>query len=239
MLTQHAAPVVHPLVAKVDRRRKPGRREEILQAAITLLEKENHWVTTADLARAVGLTEAALYRHFSGKYAIFLALTGYLRDNLLPETQSRPLIGSPLQKVRALCEYQLDFLAAHPGLCRIFLVEGGLSRSECSLVHELVQECVQQIRTLLAAARAQGELPDACNPEQGATFFVGLIQAAILRFVLSDFTVPPTTEIPLLWGYFCRGAGVSEMSDRETRQIPGLSDGRSRAAAGGIESAAA
>ena len=47
---------------------KPRRREQILQALALMLEEDSgKRITTAALARQVGVSEAALYRHFPAK----------------------------------------------------------------------------------------------------------------------------------------------------------------------------
>ena len=54
---------------------KPSRRETILQALVELLQNDpGSRITTAGLAKTVGVTEAALYRHFPSKRKMFEAL---------------------------------------------------------------------------------------------------------------------------------------------------------------------
>ncbi len=51
---------------------KPRRREQILQALALMLEEDSgKRITTAALARQVGVSEAALYRHFPSKARMF------------------------------------------------------------------------------------------------------------------------------------------------------------------------
>ncbi|MBF0213748.1 MAG: TetR family transcriptional regulator [Magnetococcales bacterium] len=194
---------------KVDRRRRPERRDEILKAVMTLLEKGNRRVTTAELAAEVGLSEAALYRHFTGKDAIFQALTNYLRDHLL-----RPVDGggsvSAVARLRQQFEQHLKFFADHPGLCRIFLVEGVMTRAESQAMSRIVQEYGRQVEKIMAAAQEAGELTAGLNLPDAANFYVGLLQAATLRFVMSGFTASPMRELNASWGFFCRGVGVED-----------------------------
>lgn len=197
---------------KMDRRRRPQRRIEILQAVMTLLEKGNRRVTTADLAAEVGLSEAALYRHFSGKDAIFQALTEYLQDHLIKPADQLAQTGSSLLQLRRLFEYHLRFFAEHPGLCRVFLVEGVMTRSESVYMGQVVKQYGQQVKQMLTSAQEAGELPAQMNLESAADFFVGLIQSATLRFVISGFTESPMDEIPALWAFFSRGVGAVENS---------------------------
>jgi AcrR family transcriptional regulator len=90
-VTSRAEPM-SPLVSSVE----DGRRREILAAALTVFaEKGYDGGTMRDIARRVGVTEPALYRHFSGKEELFLTLletvatrireeTGVLLDGLEP-----------------------------------------------------------------------------------------------------------------------------------------------------------
>ncbi|HEX9092627.1 MAG TPA: helix-turn-helix domain-containing protein [Coriobacteriia bacterium] len=64
---------------------EPGRRGQILDAALGVFaEKGYSSGSMRDIAKRVGVTEPALYRHFAGKEALFLALvrvvTSHLRD---------------------------------------------------------------------------------------------------------------------------------------------------------------
>ena len=67
-----------PAPAGGEARRRPGareRREQILREAARCFGTRGfHGTTTRDVARAVGITEAALYRYFSGKEAIYAAI---------------------------------------------------------------------------------------------------------------------------------------------------------------------
>ncbi|MBF0179350.1 MAG: TetR family transcriptional regulator [Magnetococcales bacterium] len=193
---------------KIDRRRRPERRVEILQAVMTLLEKGNRRVTTADLATEVGVSEAALYRHFSGKNAIFHSLTEYLQDHLLKPVRQLGESGPYLLQLRRLFEYHLRFFSDHPGLCRIFLVEGVMTRTESQFMASVIATYGKEVQKILADAQQAGEIGKDLNLEQTANYFVGMIQAATLRFVIGGFTTPPTTEIPVLWTFFCHGIGV-------------------------------
>jgi len=55
--------------------KKINRKEQILQTLACELEKNpGERITTANLAKAVGVSEAALYRHFPSKAKMFEAL---------------------------------------------------------------------------------------------------------------------------------------------------------------------
>ncbi len=67
-------------------RRLPAaeRRQRIIESARAVFASSNYWkVNTADLAKAAGVSEPALYRYFSGKKDIFLSTLNVTAVNLL------------------------------------------------------------------------------------------------------------------------------------------------------------
>ena len=63
--------------------KKISRRDEILQALASMLEATpGGRITTAALAAKVGVSEAALYRHFPSKAKMFEALIEFIEDTL-------------------------------------------------------------------------------------------------------------------------------------------------------------
>ena len=78
--------------------RKSQRRQQILEALAQMLEASpGNRITTAGLAKQVGVSEAALYRHFPSKSKMFEGLIEFIEDTLfsriniiLSEEQPRP-----------------------------------------------------------------------------------------------------------------------------------------------------
>ena len=61
--------------------KRPSRRDDILQALATMLETQpGSRITTAKLAAEVGVSEAALYRHFPSKAKMFEGLIEFVED---------------------------------------------------------------------------------------------------------------------------------------------------------------
>jgi AcrR family transcriptional regulator len=64
--------------------RDPGRREKILQAAAELVARRGyHAVSLADIGAAAGIVGSGVYRHFTSKSAILVALLDQVMDRLL------------------------------------------------------------------------------------------------------------------------------------------------------------
>ena len=62
---------------------KVSRKDQILQALARMLETSpGARITTAALAKEVGVSEAALYRHFPSKARMFEGLIKFIEDTL-------------------------------------------------------------------------------------------------------------------------------------------------------------
>lgn len=100
---------------------KITRREQILQALAQMLEgNPGGRITTAALARQVGVSEAALYRHFPSKARMFEGLIGFIEETLFSRVNL--IVGSDASGARQ-CEQILTLLLAfvekNPGMARI------------------------------------------------------------------------------------------------------------------------
>ena len=123
------------------KRPRPGeRRVQILQTLATMLENPgSERVTTAALAARIGVSEAALYRHFASKAQMFEGLLDFIEQaifSLAQQLQDREPDGR--NRNRKLVALLLQFGEKNPGMARVMVGD--------ALVHE--NERLQQRMTL-------------------------------------------------------------------------------------------
>jgi AcrR family transcriptional regulator len=96
--------------------RRAERKREILEATRTLFDERGvRDAQIEDIARAVGINRAIIYRHFSGKEELFAeTLVGYLDelDKTLANADDAAL--APEERLRTMCVVFLDFGARLP-----------------------------------------------------------------------------------------------------------------------------
>jgi AcrR family transcriptional regulator len=99
----------------------PRRRQQILETAVRVFaEVPYSRATTADLAKAAGISEPALYRHFAGKKDLFLGLMDEVRERLLTIWQD--IADRASSPMNALSEIGVGYLTrsyAHAGVMRV------------------------------------------------------------------------------------------------------------------------
>ncbi|MDO8365839.1 MAG: TetR/AcrR family transcriptional regulator [Saprospiraceae bacterium] len=108
------------------------RQLEILEAAGAILYEEGiGGLTTKSIAKRVGFTESALYRHYASKEEILAALLQYLYASMeerLPPIAAMSEV-APSERLRRLFGSQLEYLAEHPHFLVAIFSDGLLKYS--------------------------------------------------------------------------------------------------------------
>ncbi len=179
--------------------RKPGeRRLQILQTLAAMLqEPQAEKITTAALAAHIGVSEAALYRHFSSKAQMFEGLIEFIEQTLfgliariIADTPS------PAAQIEAILGMLLNFAAKNPGMTRVLIGD--------ALVHEneRLQKRINQLHDRIEAQLRQ--CLRFCGDKQAELSgpLANLLQCMVVgrwhQFAKSGFTRPPGGDIDLL-----------------------------------------
>ncbi|WP_296751551.1 nucleoid occlusion factor SlmA [Thiobacillus sp.] len=179
--------------------RKPGeRRVQILQTLAAMLqEPQPEKITTAALAARVGVSEAALYRHFSSKAQMYEGLIEFIEQTLFGLiariTADTP---SPSAQIRAILGMLLNFAAKNPGMTRVLIGE--------ALVHEneRLQKRINQLHDRIEAQLRQCLRFSGDNQAELSAPLANLLQCVVVgrwhQFAKSGFTRAPDGDIDLL-----------------------------------------
>ena len=182
--------------APVRKRPRPGeRRLQILQTLANMLEHPGgERVTTSALAARIGVSEAALYRHFASKAQMFEGLIDFVEQScmgLIRQVTDREAAG-PQQAAR-IVSLILQFGEKNPGMCRVMTGD--------ALVHEH-ERLQQRVNLLMDKIEAQlrqslkGTLTDSATPTLDVQVTASVMQAFLMgrlqRHVRSGFARKPT-----------------------------------------------
>jgi TetR/AcrR family transcriptional regulator len=173
-----------------------SRRDQILQALAQMLESNpGARITTASLAKAVGVSEAALYRHFPSKAKMFEGLIAFIEDAVFSRI-TRILQDFELANER--CERTLTlvltFAEKNPGMCR--LLSGDALAGETERLRQRIQQFFERIETQLKQILREAEMREKKVPVQTASaeanLLTAVIEGRIRQYVRSEFKELPT-----------------------------------------------
>ncbi|WP_255561351.1 MULTISPECIES: nucleoid occlusion factor SlmA [unclassified Gilliamella] len=181
-----------------------NRKEDILQALATMLESNEgtQRITTAKLAATVGVSEAALYRHFPSKTKMFESLIVYIEDILLSRInvilQDEPKTFMRLQLILALI---LGFSEKNPGLTRI--MTGHALMFEQDQLQERISQLFERIETQIKQVIRERKI------REGVAFttderilssqLLAFCEGMMARYSRSGFKYLPTTNFETRW----------------------------------------
>lgn len=181
----------------------PTRREQILQALATMLEESpGSRITTARLAEQVGVSEAALYRHFPSKAKMFEGLIEFIEDTLFSRI-SRILAeqSSTREKCGKLLLLLLTFTEKNPGITRI-LTGDALTGETTRLrvrVAQLFDRLETQLRQVIREAEIREGIPARVDVNVAANLMLSTAEGRISQFVRNDFKKLPTDSWDSQW----------------------------------------
>ena len=110
-------------------RRRERRREELLDVADRVIQRQGTGVSMDEIAAEAGITKPVLYRHFGDKDGLYEALTARYVDELAHEL--RPSIGTndPRSRLAATIDAYLSYVEREPERYRFLLRAGEQPRT--------------------------------------------------------------------------------------------------------------
>ena len=201
--------------------RKSHRRQQILEALAQMLEASpGSRITTAGLARQVGVSEAALYRHFPSKPKMFEGLIDFIEETLFSRINiilnEEPTGATRCGKMLLLL---LAFTERNPGITRI--LTGDALAGETERLHTRVAQLYDRFETQLKQVIREAEMREGLRPSIPLPAAANLLMAAaegrISQYVRSGFRRPPTADWTVQWQQLMKGF----FREAVTQPIPG------------------
>lgn len=196
-------------MSETEPKSRPNRRQQILETLARELESHpGSRITTAGLAKAVGVSEAALYRHFASKAQMFEALIDFAEESVFG------LIGKVLSQepgASARCgkivQLVLGFAERNPGITRVLLGEALVGENERLRVRvgQFFERIRTQLKQSLREANLSGGERAAIAIDAAADTMLALIEGKLSQYARSDFSDPPTRYWDEQWPVLAAG----------------------------------
>jgi AcrR family transcriptional regulator len=171
-------------------RRKPAedRKAEIVEALLGLADRIGpDRLTTTDIAREVGVTQAAIFRHFPTKAELWTSVGEVIAGRLETAWQEAITVNaSGTDRLRALIATQLTQIEACPAL-PVILHSRELNADNAALqerFRELLTRYQAHLAACLEVMSGEGEITADVAPRDAALILVSLVQGTAIRWSL-------------------------------------------------------
>ena len=183
----------------------PNRREQILQALAHMLQHQaGQRITTKSLAAEVGVSEAALYRHFPSKARMFEGLIDFIEQTLL--SRINPILKEEketLVRCERIMQLLLLFAERNPGITRILTgdaLQGEHERLRERVTH-MFDKLESQLKQVLRERKLREGVGFSVDESQLANLLLSYVEGRLSQFVRSQFRLLPTANFETQWGF--------------------------------------
>lgn len=167
----------------MERQPTEERRRQIAKAALKIVAEQGLGkFTTSSIAKEVGLSDGALFRHFKTKAEIVLAAIDLIEEELFRGFP--PKREDPLEALGELIKGRLDYLSENPYLFRLIFSEQltqASGRRGTVKIQEMRTKTLEFIRNSLKAAQATGSVRDDLSPDDLTVIVFGTVFGAAGR----------------------------------------------------------
>ena len=175
---------------------KPGERKlHILQTLAAMLENpKGEKITTAALAAKVGVSEAALYRHFASKAQMFEGLIEFIETSIFSLiNQINEQQDDGVKQAQSILQMLLEFAQRNPGMTRVLIGDVLVNEDERLQLrmNQLAERIEMAFRQSLRIAASQGHFTEH-DAQARAALLCSFVLGRWLRFAKTGFKSLPT-----------------------------------------------
>lgn len=189
--------------------RHADRKNHILQTLAQMLERPTaERITTAALARRVEVSEAALYRHFTGKAAMFEGLISFIEDTLfalINKIVSEEKSG--VRQTEAVIGVLLGFAQKNRGMTRVLTGDALVNEDEKlqQRINQLHERIEATLRQALRFAVTQNEVAQDVDLAAQANLMMSFVTGRWHQFAKSGFRRDPAELWARQWKQMMEG----------------------------------
>lgn len=189
--------------------RSGERKTQILQTLAQMLEGPSaERITTAALAARIGVSEAALYRHFKGKADMFAGLIDFVEQtlfSLINRITSEEQSG--LRQAEAIMSMLLGFAQKNRGMTRVLIGDALVTEDEAlqariNQIHDRIEAALKQA---LRFAVTQKEIADDVDLTAQANALMSFVAGRWHQYAKSGFRRDPAEFWQRQWKQLMEG----------------------------------
>lgn len=190
--------------------KKVPRRQQILESLSSMLaESPGSRITTAGLAQRVGVSEAALYRHFPSKAKMFDGLLDYIDEAVFTYINTNILKNDlpGIVKLEYTIGMLLEFAEHNRGFASI--LNGYALAGECERLRARVNKFYEKlelvVKQILREAEQKESVRSSLTEIAASNYLVSYAEGRINQYVRGGFQRSPLEYWPEQWSQLMAG----------------------------------
>lgn len=167
------------------------RQLEIVEAAGRILTRSGiSGLTIKNLAKEMQFSESAIYRHFTSKTEIILALLNYLADNMARRFAAQDKKKAPGEAFLSLFQVQCDFFIENPHFVVAVFSDGLMEEGEAinRAVLKIMHVKKNHLEILIQDGQKDGVFTDTIPKERITQIVMGSFRLLMFKWRAEQFS---------------------------------------------------
>lgn len=173
------------------------RKQQIVETVLELVAAHGTEAVSAQLvADAIGVTQPAVFRHFTTKEAMWLAVMDWLEQQLAAMQSSADADSDGLTRVSRMFLRHVRLIERYPALAKLVFsdhlrLQYPSLQSRFGHIHKAY---MAQLTSVIRLAKSEGTVADTVDPRHAATMLLSLVQGLGFQFAIARVTNRPGVE---------------------------------------------
>ncbi len=166
------------------------RRREIVETSLEIIKESGiQRLTLKRIAKKIGISEQAIYRHFNSKLEILRAIITYFNQAL---HQSMPSISEKdpaIQRILTITRAHMEFIQKHPAVAAVIFSEEMFQNEPelATLVKDALFKRLEHITRVIQTGQHAGEFRADLDPRLVAHLLLGSLRLTVVVWRLGGF----------------------------------------------------
>ncbi len=178
------------------------RQEQIIKTAIRLIANKGiQNLTTKNLAKDIGISEPALYRHFDNKLEILKGTIKYFKILTQPAFNKMDEADQSILQIENFFLCHLKIFNNNPDFAKVIFSEANFQNEEIllNLINTMMNKSQLRLKTIVVKGQNSKEVNTKINPLNITRIIIGSIRFLIVQWTMSGMIFNLETEGKQLW----------------------------------------
>jgi len=173
------------------------RQQQIVETAIKLIaDKGIQNLTTKNLAKEIGISEPALYRHFSNKLEILKAVITNFQIKMKPALEKLKESISSIDKIKSFILEHLKIISQNPDFAKVIFSEANFQNEENLILkmNNMMNQSHKILETVVQFGQSNNEIRNDVSSLSIVRIIIGSMRLLVTQWSMSGMIFNLETE---------------------------------------------